>query len=62
MSSENMPKNPFACLFRSTSQVEREIETNNDEFSIEAETIENEKKKKLSIVLERIFQFTLDNG
>ena len=53
MSSGN---NPFACLFRSTSQVENEIKS-----KIEVQ-LADENVKKISNALERIFLFTIDNG
>jgi hypothetical protein len=53
MSSDgNLSKNPFACLFRSVSQVE-EVLTSSPK---------NESEKRLNYLLEKIFLFTLDNG
>jgi hypothetical protein len=51
-----MSTNPFSCLFKPKNEIEKEIEATKHELSIEND------KKKLSIILERIFLFTLDNG
>lgn len=68
----NIGKNLFALLFKSTSQIENELKSNDtskNQDAIVSNLIEqsannedDELKKKISYLLEKIFLITLDNG